>query len=132
MAAEKKNGMQCSEFDALLSEALDQRLSGDKLERFQAHARGCATCGPLLAEADAGLRWLHELVEVEPPVTLVDNILAATSGIDTVRLHGTARVQAQSSWFDRMQDWANMLVNPILGVAKQPRFAWPSSPSPFP
>src|SRR5580700_535335 len=123
MAAEKQNGMQCSEFDALLSEALDQRLSGEKLESFQAHARGCPTCGPLLAEADAGLRWLHELVEVEPPVTLVDNILAATIGIDTVRLHGAPRAQAQASWFDRLQDWANQLVSPILGVAKQPRFA---------
>jgi hypothetical protein len=121
MAAEPKNGMQCSEFDALLSEALDQRLSGEKLERFQTHARGCPTCGPLLAEADAGLRWLHELVEVEPPVTLVDNILAATTGVSTARLHGTA--QEQASWFDRIQDWANLLVSPILGVAKQPRFA---------
>src|SRR5580704_528397 len=123
MAADNKNGMQCSEFDALLSDALDQRLSGEKLEHFQAHARGCPTCGPLLAEADAGLRWLHELVEVEPPVTLVDNILAATTGIDTARLHGTARAQAQPSWFDRLQDWANQVVRPILGVATQPRFA---------
>jgi hypothetical protein len=93
MAAENENGMQCSEFDALLSEALDQRLSGDKLERFQ------------------------------PPVTLVDNILAATTGIDTARLHGAARAQAQPSWFDRLQDWATLLVSPILGVVKQPRFA---------
>src|ERR1700680_199833 len=123
MAADSSNGMQCSEFDALLGEALDRRLSGDKLESFQAHARGCPTCGPLLAEADAGLRWLHELVEVEPPVTLVDNILAATTGIDTARLHGSARAQAQTSWFDRLQEYANQLVSPILGVAKQPRFA---------
>ncbi len=123
MAAENKHGMQCSEFDALLSDALDQRLTGEKLESFQAHARGCPTCGPLLAEADAGLRWLHELVEVEPPVSLVNNILAATSGIDTVRLRGTARAEVQTSWFDRMQEWANQLVRPILGVARQPRFA---------
>jgi putative zinc finger protein len=123
MAADHKNGMQCSEFDALLSDALDQRLSGEKLERFQAHARGCPTCGPLLAEADAGLRWLHELVEVEPPVTLVDNILAATTGLDTARQHGTVRAPAQPSWFDRFQAWANQVVRPILGVARQPRFA---------
>src|ERR1700722_17289840 len=123
MAAEHKNGMQCGEFDALLSPALDQRLSGDTLERFQAHARGCPTCGPLLAEADAGLRWLHELVEVEPPVTLVDNILAATTGLSTARLQGTARAEGQVSWLDRMQDYANRLLSPILGVAKQPRFA---------
>src|SRR5271169_2786134 len=123
MAAENKNGMQCTEFDALLTEALDQRLSGDKLERFQAHARGCPTCGPLLAEADAGLRWLHELVEVDAPVTLVDNILAATSGVSTARLHGAVKAQAEPSWFDHLQDLANTLVSPILGVAKQPRFA---------
>src|SRR3984885_11565042 len=123
MAADSSNGMQCTEFDALLSEALDQRLTGDKLESFQAHARGCPTCGPLLAEADAGLRWLHELVEVEPPVTLMNNILAATSGVDTVRLRGTARGQTQLTWLDRLQAWANQMVSPILGVAKQPRFA---------
>src|SRR5579872_2554924 len=124
MAAENNTGgMQCSEFDALLSEALDQRLSGEKLESFHAHARGCPTCGPLLAEADAGLRWLHELVEVEPPVTLVDNILVATTGIDTARLRGTARAQTQTSWFDRLEEWSKQFVRPILGVAKQPRFA---------
>src|SRR6202166_3592704 len=115
MAANSSNGMQGAEFDALLSEALDQRLTGNQLESFQAHARGCPTCGPLLAEADAGLRWLHELVEGEPPVTLMDNILAATTGLSTARLHGTARVQAQASWFDRLQEWANQLVSPILG-----------------
>jgi len=123
MAAENKNGMQCTEFDALLSEALDQRLTGDKLESFQAHARGCPTCGPLLAEADAGLRWLHELVEVDPPVTLVDNILAATGGLDTARVQGVTRKPIPISWFDRMQDSASAFFTAILGVAKQPRFA---------
>ena len=123
MAAEPKHGMQCSEFDALLTEALDQRLTGEKLESFQAHARGCPTCGPLLAEADAGLRWLHELVEVDPPVNLVDNILAATSGLNTARLHGAATAQIQTSWFERAQTWMSAMAGPILGVAKQPRFA---------
>jgi hypothetical protein len=123
MAAEPKHGMQCSEFDALLTEALDQRLTGEKLESFQAHARGCPTCGPLLAEADAGLRWLHELVEVDPPVNLVDNILAATSGLNTARLHGAATAQIQTSWFERAQAWMSAMAGPILGVAKQPRFA---------
>ena len=80
MAGEIKNGMQCGEFDALLSEALDGPLTGEKLESFQAHARVCAVCGPLLAEADAGRRWLKSLDEVEPPVNLVHNILVATTG----------------------------------------------------
>jgi hypothetical protein len=123
MAAENKNGMQCNEFDALLGDALDQRLSGQKLEGFQAHARSCPTCGPLLAEADAGLRWLHELVEIEPPINLVDNILAATTGLSTARLHGATGADVQLSWFDRMQGWAQMLVSPVFAIAKQPRFA---------
>jgi hypothetical protein len=123
MAAENKNGTQCTEFDALLGEALDQRLSADKLESFQAHARICPVCGPLLAEADAGLRWLHELVEVEPPVNLVHNILAATTGIDTARLHGAVNAPPRIGLFDRVQDWANSVFSPILGVARQPRFA---------
>jgi hypothetical protein len=121
MAAENQNDMRCSEFDAFLSDALDLRLSGEKRDRFQAHARSCPTCGPLLAEADAGQRWLHELVEVDPPANLVDNILAATTGLSTSRIRGG--VPAQISWFDRLQDWAQALVTPILGVAKQPRFA---------
>jgi hypothetical protein len=122
MAAENKNGMQCAEFDALLSEALDERLTGQQLERFQAHARVCPTCGPLLAEADAGLRWLHQLVEVEPPTNLVDNILADTIGVDTSR-RGARAVELQPSWLDRIAEWANVLVSPVIAVARQPRFA---------
>jgi hypothetical protein len=122
MPAEHQDGMQCHEFDALLSEALDKYLTGSRLESFQAHARSCAICGPLLAEAEAGKRWLEELIEVEPPANLVHNILAATTGIDTARLRGQA-VAAKRSWFDQMRDWADMVVSPVLALVKQPRFA---------
>ena len=123
MAAEHHNGMQCNEFDALLSDALDQVLSGPKAQAFQAHAKTCAVCGPLLAEAEAGKRWLEQLVEVEPPVHLVHNILAATTGIDTARLHTPAAAQPQASWFDRMRNWGSLVVSPVFAVVKQPRFA---------
>jgi len=123
MAAENHNDMQCSVFDTLLSEALDRTLTGPQSESFQAHAKDCPICGPLLAEAEQGQRWLKQLVDVEPPANLVNNILAATTGIDTVRLRGTAAAQAGISWFDRMRDWAGMLVGPVVAVARQPRFA---------
>ena len=77
--------MQCAEFDALLSDALDGLLTGDKSESFQAHARVCTVCGPLYSEADAGRRWLKSLGEIEPPANLVHNILVATGGRDTAR-----------------------------------------------
>ena len=96
MAAQDHNGMQCNEFDALLSDALDQVLTGPKAQAFQAHATTCAICGPLLAEAEVGKRWLEQLVEVEPPVNLVHNILAATVGIDTARLHTATALQPKA------------------------------------
>jgi|SRR5580704_2837148 hypothetical protein len=123
MTGETKNGMQCAEFDALLSEALDEKLTGPRLEGFQTHAKGCSVCGPLLADVDAGKHWLKSLEEVEPPAQLVTNILVATTGLDTFRLRSTAAGRAQTSWFERMREWANMLVRPVVAVARQPRFA---------
>src|SRR5229473_8113648 len=121
MPGEAKNGMQCAEFDALLNEALDATLTGPKLESFQAHARVCAICGPLLAEADAGRRWLKSLAEVEPPSNLVGNILIATTG------RASARTQAQrgtaGSWKDALSRWLGPIFTPAFAVARQPRFA---------
>ncbi len=122
MAAESHNGMQCSEFDALLSDALDKVLTGPKAQTFQAHAKTCPVCGPLLAEGEIGKRWLEDLVEVEPPQHLVHNIIAATTGIDTVRLQGTT-TPVRASWYGRVASWASVAVSPVLAVAKQPRFA---------
>src|SRR5438552_2008330 len=115
------NGMQCSEFDLLLSDALDGVLTGTGLGRFQAHARVCKACGPLLAEAEAGRNWLKGLTEVEPPASLVNNILASTTGVDTQRLRVTARSpQPRISWWERVQA---SLLEPIWATVRQPRFA---------
>jgi hypothetical protein len=115
------NGMQCNEFDLLLSDALDGVLSGSGLDRFQAHARTCKTCGPLLAEAEAGRNWLKGLTEVEPPASLVPSILASTTGVDSQRLRTTVRVQQpRVSWLEHVQ--ASFL-EPIWAVVRQPRFA---------
>jgi hypothetical protein len=124
MPDQTSNGMQCHEFDTLLADALDGVLSGGKLDRFQAHARGCPACGPLFAEAEAGRNWLKELTEVEPPVSLVTNILASTTGVDTQRLR--ARVAAQPprvSWLERAQAWVSGGMQPIWATVRQPRFA---------
>ena len=115
------NGMQCNEFDLLLADALDGVLTGSGLDRFQAHARVCKACGPLLAEAEAGRNWLKGLTEVEPPVSLVANILASTTGVDTQRLRATVRSpQPQISWWERVQA---SLLEPIWVTVRQPRFA---------
>ena len=116
-----KNGMQCTEFDSLLSDALDGVLTGVQLDRFQAHARVCRTCGPLLTEAEAGRSWLKGLTEVEPPASLVANILASTTGVDTQRLRVSAPVrQPRVSWLEHVQ--ASFL-EPVWAMVRQPRFA---------
>ncbi len=115
------NGMQCAEFDLLLSDALDGVLSGAGLDRFQAHARTCKTCGPLFEEAEAGRQWLKGLTEVEPPASLVSNILASTTGVDTQRLRTMTRApQPRVSWWEHVQ--ASFL-EPVWAIVRQPRFA---------
>ena len=116
MPGEFKNGMQCAEFDALLSDALDESLTGQKLENFQAHARVCSVCGPLFAEAQEGKRWLNSLAEVEVPANLVHNILVATTGQDGARAKAYARPSV--SWKEALTNW----IAPVVGVVRQPRF----------
>jgi len=115
------NGMQCHEFELLLTDALDGVLGGAELDRFQAHASSCKACGPLLAEVEAGRDWLKGLTEVEPPANLVNDILASTTGVDTQRLRVPVRAaQPRVSWLEHVQ--ASFL-EPIWAAVRQPRFA---------
>jgi len=124
MPEHTKNGMQCHEFDGLLSDAVDGLLTGIELDRFQAHARSCRTCGPLLADAEAGRSWLKGLTEVEPPAGLVANILASTTGVDTQRLRANVRVsQPRVSWLERVQAMLSGYFEPVWDTVRQPRFA---------
>ena len=116
--------MQCHEFDNLVSDALDGILTGAQLDTFHAHARTCSACGPLFAEVTAGRNWLKDLSEVEPPVSLVTNILASTTGVDTQRLRvNVAASQSRVSWLERVQAWASAGLQPVWGTVRQPRFA---------
>src|ERR1039458_2247267 len=88
MPEETKHGVECSEFEALLSDALDTdfrdnegRLSSALGERFDARRRVCSICGPLFADVQAGQQWLRALEPVEPPVHLVHNILASLPSV---------------------------------------------------
>jgi hypothetical protein len=121
MSGEIKNGMQCAEFDALLIDALDGTLAGSKVDKFHAHARVCAVCGPLFAEADGGRRWLKSLAEVEPPANLIHNILVATTGYESE--HVTARDKAKTPWADAITGWLRPVLGPVLSMGRQPRFA---------
>ena len=124
MPEQTSHGMQCHEFDILLADAFDGILSGSQLDRFQAHARACPACGPLLADAEAGRNWLKSLTEVEPPAGLVENILASTTGIASSRLrHLAPSIRPRTSWLERLQASIAGLVDPMWATVRQPRFA---------
>jgi hypothetical protein len=110
-------GMSCAQFDAVLSDALDGILAGPQLESFQAHRQTCALCGPMFAEAEAGLRWLHELPDAEPPRHLVHNILAATSGVATA----PDAAPAQASWIEKLRARVEPVFAPFSAALRSPR-----------
>jgi hypothetical protein len=109
--------MDCTQFEAILCEALDGALSEPLLAGFKAHAAACPDCGPMLAAAQAGMSWLKALPEVEPPRNLVRNILIATSGAEAA-----APVRRAAPWQERLRGWTRPLA-PVFSVVLQPRFA---------
>lgn len=101
MNSDLKNGMECSEFEALLAEALDDALTADKQQAFDAHGSGCPVCGPLLAETMEGMVAVRGLAEMEPPKNLVHNILAATSRKEAAA--ETAGEAVKAGWLERLR-----------------------------
>jgi hypothetical protein len=62
------------------------------------------------------MRWLESLDEVEAPATLVQSILAETTGVQPTVIAATAE---RAGWWQRLRDAAV----PVLRPALQPRFA---------
>jgi Mg-chelatase subunit ChlI len=109
--------MQCAEFDALLTDALDGVLSGPKLVRFNTHKSGCAACSEMFAEAEAGMNFLKTLPELDPPAGFAERVLLATSGMTA-----TAKAEVPRSWTERVRDLVPKL-RPVWATVMQPRFA---------
>ncbi|MGC2245862.1 MAG: hypothetical protein WA609_04600 [Terriglobales bacterium] len=120
MPDDTKYGASCTEFEALLSDAIEGRLTGAQKDGFDAHRRTCAVCGPLFADAVAGREFLLALEPVEPPAYLVQNILIATSGVVSTRA-GTATGATPRS--ERLREWWDSWFTPVAAFVKQPRFA---------
>lgn len=110
MADECKSGMRCAEFDALLTEAMDGTLNGERRERFEQHKTGCAACHAMFAEVTSGLAWLDEMEDVAPPPMMVRNILAATSGA----AQPAAKAELQVSTWERLRKQVGAVFAPVL------------------
>ena len=131
MPDETKRGIECTEFEALLSDALDNDLMDhdgqlspahkDK-ESFEAHRRVCGVCGPLYADVQAGQQWLRSLEAVEPPAHLVHNILAATSGVVSTRAQAATSSGRTTPFGERAREWWDSFFTPLAAFVRQPRF----------
>jgi hypothetical protein len=122
--------LECTEFESLLSAAIDGdgdgqgdgQLSAARKERFEAHRRVCGTCGPLFADVQAGQHWLRSLEEVEPPVHLVHNILAASSGVLSTRPVAVSRDGRTTPFRERLREGWDSFFTPVAAFVRQPRF----------
>jgi hypothetical protein len=110
MSKEYQAEMQCSQFEALLAEALDGTLAPDLEAGFTAHGEGCPACGPMLTEAQEGMLLLRSLPDVEPPKNLLHNILAATSHAEKPLAQAAPQGEpAKVGWMDRLRAWSPAL-----------------------
>jgi len=121
--------IECTEFEALLSHVLDGdaldgsgQLSPARQESFDAHRRICGVCGPLLADVQAGQRWLRSLEEIEPPAYLVHNILAATTGVVSTRALPATAGGRTTPFAERVREWWDSQITPVTAFVRQPRF----------
>ena len=114
-----ERALTCSEFDALLSDALDGVLTPASQRRFDAHRETCATCGPLFAETSAGMNWLDVLPEVAPSANLVHNILAATSMQTAAALANVPKL----GWKERLRTFLTDVAAPFRPLIREPRIA---------
>ncbi len=105
------NPMTCTEFEALLAEALDGTLGTPEMEHFRSHLGTCEQCGPLFALAQEGHMALRGLPELEPPAYLVQKILNVTSEVPA-RVPETRKKEA-AGWFG---------MRPVITAVMQPRF----------
>jgi|SRR5208337_1148844 len=122
MPDEIKHGMECTEFEALLSDALEGQLSPARKESFEAHRRVCAICGPLFADVQAGQQWLRSLEAVEPPAYLVRDILVATSGVVSTRALAATAGARTTPFGERLRERWDSFFTPLAAFVRQPRF----------
>jgi|SRR5579859_460050 len=113
--------VECSAFEARLTELMDGTLAATELAGFRTHAESCESCGPLFVLAQQGQEWMSRLDEVEPPAYMVHNILARTSMAAETAKNGHHKVKV--SWGRRLADSLSPRLVPSFQRMMQPRMA---------
>jgi hypothetical protein len=117
------NPQHCAQCEAMLSDALDGTLSATDQATFDLHLVGCPSCASMLADAKRGAAWMEMLKSPrpEPPTTLLERIIAQTSG-QTAAAHQPPIVLGSN---DRLRTPGTLPGRPILvpPSTAQPTFA---------
>jgi hypothetical protein len=120
---ESGNSQHCAQCEAMLSDALDGTLSAADQASFDLHLAGCPSCATMLADAQRGASWMEMLKSPrpEPPTTLLERIIAQTSGQAAAAAHTPPIVLGSN---DRLRTPGTLPGRPILVPAStaQPAF----------
>jgi hypothetical protein len=122
MRNDAQNAIQCAQFEALLTDALDGVLARSMVGPFEQHRADCPNCAVMFAEAKAGMELLRGLDEAYPRTNLEHNILVATLGwLPAVQAEAKARPKPETE-----PGWLKKIFAPVMPVLRpvlQPRFA---------
>jgi hypothetical protein len=119
------NPQHCAQCEAMLSDALDGTLSATDQATFDLHMAGCPTCATMLADAQRGAAWMEMLKSPrpEPPITLLERIIAQTSAQTSGKDAALATPPIVLGSTDRLRT-PNTITGPTLVPSSvQPAFA---------
>jgi hypothetical protein len=123
------NPQHCAQCEAMLSDALDGTLSAADQATFDLHMVGCSSCSTMLADAQRGAAWMELLKSPrpEPPTTLLERIIAQTSG----QTASEAKPPIVLGSTDRLRTPNTLLGQPSLVPSSATQPAFPRNVIPF-
>ena len=118
----------CAQCEAMLADALDGTLTPADQALFDTHMAHCALCSQMLADARRGAAWLEMLRDPrpEPPASLLEKILAQTSGHPVLHKHSAAAPAPAAARLRRTLSCQPASAAPVSGQRSSPlrsRFA---------
>lgn len=117
-------GASCAQCEAMLTDAIDGTLSAADKAAFDRHIETCDICSQMLADAQRGAALLGMLKQFrpEPSVTLLDRILAQTSGIQAASSAQANASDADAASLSIVSGANGQLaaIGPVTGVISLP------------
>jgi hypothetical protein len=123
----------CAQCEAMLSDALDGTLSATDQATFDLHLVGCPSCTSMLADAQRGAAWMEMLKSPrpEPPTTLLERIIAQTSGQAAAQATAALNPPIVLGSNDRLRTPGNIPGRPALVPAALTQPAFSTNVLPF-